>query len=231
MKSKFDETLTLFKSGKLNKAKDICVEILKQETNNSEAYNLYAFILYSLKEFEAAIESWNKAIKINPNYIEAYNGRGNAFIKLQKLDDAIINFNQAIKINPNYFEAYNNRGNAFVNLQKLNEAVASYEQAIKIKPNYAQAYYAFDSRFGGQGMANFLFSDILGDHKIQFGTEMVVDLKRSYYFIVYRLLPYKIDWNLIFYHLAYEYGHYPLYTQVSLFQNIGHLKIKNSHEL
>ena len=98
MKSKFDETLTLFKSGKLNKAKDICVEILKQKTNNSEAYNLYAFILYSLKEFEAAIESWNKVIKINPNYIEAYNGRGNAFIKLQKLDDAIINFNQAIKI-------------------------------------------------------------------------------------------------------------------------------------
>ena len=109
MKSKFDETLTLFKSGKLNKAKDICVEILKQETNNSEAYNLYAFILYSLKEFEAAIESWNKAIKINPNYIEAYNGRGNAFIKLQKLDDAIINFNQSIKNNPNYFEAYHNR--------------------------------------------------------------------------------------------------------------------------
>ena len=141
MKSKFDETLTLFKSGKLNKAKDICVEILKQETNNSEAYNLYAFILYSLKEFEAAIESWNKAIKINPNYIEAYNGRGNAFIKLQKLDDAIINFNQAIKINPNYFEAYNNRGNAFINLQKLDEAVASYDQAIKIKPDYVQAYH------------------------------------------------------------------------------------------
>ena len=101
MKSNFSEVLILFQNGKLNEAKNICEEILKQETNNSEAYNLYAFVLYSLKEFDVAIEYWNKAIKINPNYFEAYNGRGNAFIKLQKFDEAIIDFNQAIKINPN----------------------------------------------------------------------------------------------------------------------------------
>ena len=53
MKSNFSEALNLFQNGKLSEAKDICVEILKQETNNSETYNLYAFILYSLKEFEA----------------------------------------------------------------------------------------------------------------------------------------------------------------------------------
>ena len=69
--------------------------------------------------------------------------------------------------------------------------------------DFAQAYYAFDTRYGGQGMAYFLFSDILGDHKLQLGTEMVVDLQRSDYFLLYRLLPYKIDWNFVFYHLAY----------------------------
>ncbi|SVC79597.1 uncharacterized protein METZ01_LOCUS332451, partial [marine metagenome] len=74
--------------------------------------------------------------------------------------------------------------------------------------DFAQAYYAFDTRYGGQGMAYFLFSDILGDHKLQLGTEMVVDLKQSDYFLLYRLLPYKIDWNFVFYHLAYQYRQY-----------------------
>ena len=140
MKSKLSEALSLFQIGELNKAKNICEEILKQETNSSQAYNLYAFILYYLEKFDAAVKYWSKAIKINSNYIEAYNGRGNAFIKLKKLDDAIINFNQAIKINPNYFEAYNNLGNAFIKLKKLDEAIINFNQAIKIKPNYADAY-------------------------------------------------------------------------------------------
>ena len=30
-----------------------------------------------------------------------------------------------------------------------------------------------------RGMTMFAFSDILGDHQIYFGTEMVIDLKRS----------------------------------------------------
>jgi len=141
MKSDFNEALILFQSRKLNEAKNICEEILKEEKNNSQVYNLYAFTLYSLKEFNSSIECWNKAIKINPNYIEAYNGLGNAFIKLQKFDQAIINFNQALKINPNYFEAYNNLGSVFINLQKFDEAMASYDQSLKIKPDNAHAYH------------------------------------------------------------------------------------------
>jgi len=90
--------------------------------------------------------------------------------------------------------------------------------------DFAQAYYAFDTRYGGQGMAYFLFSDILGDHKLQLGTEMVVDLQRSDYFLLYRLLPYKIDWNFVFYHLAYQYSRSTsnyYQSDIFLYQNIG----------
>ena len=90
--------------------------------------------------------------------------------------------------------------------------------------DFAQAYYTLDTRYVGQGMAYFLFSDILGDHKLQLGTEMVVDLQRSDYFLLYRLLPYKIDWNFVFYHLAYQYSRFPkknYFPDVTLYQNIG----------
>ena len=71
MKPDFSEALILFKAGKLNEAKNICEKILKEEKNNSQVYNLYAFVLYYLEKFDASVECWNKAIKINPNYIEA----------------------------------------------------------------------------------------------------------------------------------------------------------------
>jgi len=114
----------------------------------------------------------------------------------------------------------------------------SHKYKTRFTLDFAQAYYAFDSRFGGQGMANFLFSDILGNHKMQIGTEMVINLKRSDYFFVYRLLPYKIDWNFIFYHLAYEYAYsssgvdniYMPSQNIKLLQDLG-LSIEASKPL
>ena len=41
--------------------------------------------------------------------------------------------------------------------------------------DYAQAYYSYDSYYGSQAMAMFLFSDILGDHRLTLGTEMQID--------------------------------------------------------
>ena len=86
MKSKFSEALNLFQNGKLNKAKNICEEILKQEANNSQVYNLYAFTLHYLEKFDAAVEYWSKAIKINPNYANAYNNMGSTLNQLGQLD-------------------------------------------------------------------------------------------------------------------------------------------------
>ena len=97
----------------------------------------------------------------------------------------------------------------------------TYLYKTRFPLDFAQAYYAFDTRYGGQGMAYFLFSDILGDHKLQIGTEMVVNFQRSDYFLLYRLLPYKIDWNFVFYHLAYQYCPYYSCNESLLYQNIG----------
>ena len=141
MKSELSKALNLLQAGQLNMAKSICEEILKKEKNNSQVYNLYAFILYGLKKFDAAVEIWSEAIKINPAYLESYNGRGNAYMQLQKFDEAIVNFNEAIKIEPKYFEAYTNLGSLFIKLKKFDEAIVNFNQAIKIKPNYAQAHH------------------------------------------------------------------------------------------
>lgn len=66
-------------------------------------------------------------------------------------------------------------------------------------------YASFNNVFGAQGMTMFAFSDILGDHQIYFGTEMVIDLKRSDYFFSYAYLTRPTDYYFSLSHIANEY--------------------------
>ena len=51
--------------------------------------------------------------------------------------------------------------------------------------------------FGTQGMTYFAFSDILGDHQIAFGTEMVLTLESSDYYFYYAYLKNRQDYHLM----------------------------------
>ena len=51
--------------------------------------------------------------------------------------------------------------------------------------------------FGTSGMTYFAFSDILGDHQIAFGTEMVLTLENSDYFFQYGYLKNRLDYYFI----------------------------------
>ena len=92
MNSDLSKALNFFQSGRLVEARNLVEEVLKSDRNNSQALNLYAFVLYYQNNFNAALEQWQKAIKINPNYIEAYNGCGNAYKNLKKFEEAVQSF-------------------------------------------------------------------------------------------------------------------------------------------
>ena len=72
--------------------------------------------------------------------------------------------------------------------------------------DYGQLALSFDMTYSrGQGMAQMLLSDMLGNHRIYINTEMEVDFKNSDYLIEYHLLPKRLDWYFRFYHFAYFY--------------------------
>jgi len=135
MKSKFDEALTLFQNGQLNKAKDICLEILKAQPNNFDIFHLLALIAFQTKNYLKSVEIIDKAIQIKPNNAEVYDFKAIVLIHLKKFEEAIKSWNCAIQIKPDYAEAYYNRGNALVELHKIDDALESYNKAIQIKPD------------------------------------------------------------------------------------------------
>ena len=68
-------------------------------------------------------------------------------------------------------------------------------------------------------MASFLWSDVLGDHKVYLGTQMqITSLRNSDYYLYYRFLPNKIDYNFLFYHTAVNFLDYKF---VNKFEDIN----------
>jgi len=141
MKAKYDQAVVFLKSGKLDKAKDICLEILKEQPDNFDTLYLFGLISFQSRNYQKSADLIYQAIQIKSNHTEMYNFYAIILIHLKKIDEAIKSWDHAIKIKPDYAEAYYNRGKALHELQKkIEPAIESFDKAIQIKPDYAEAY-------------------------------------------------------------------------------------------
>jgi Flp pilus assembly protein TadD len=95
----------------------------------------------SAGEFEQAIASWEKALKINPNLSEAWHNRGSALGRLGKYEEAVESFQSALVIDPDNYQAWNDRAHALYQLQNWTEAINSWNNAIKIMPGNHLFWY------------------------------------------------------------------------------------------
>ena len=68
MNSEINDIFDLIKKRNFFEAKKKCSEVLSQNTNNSEFFNLFAIILFQLKEYNESIDKWKRALEINPKY-------------------------------------------------------------------------------------------------------------------------------------------------------------------
>ena len=66
--------------------------------------------------YEEAIESYRRAIAINPDYSEAHCNLGCALSKMERYKDGAESFRRAIAINPDYSEAHCNLAVSYTHL-------------------------------------------------------------------------------------------------------------------
>jgi CHAT domain-containing protein/tetratricopeptide (TPR) repeat protein len=95
---------------------------------------------YEMGDFENAIISLDKALKIKPDYHEAWLNKGIALFDLGQFSEAIASYDKALVIKPDLHEAWLNRGIALSDLGKFSEAIASLDKALEIKPDDHQAW-------------------------------------------------------------------------------------------
>jgi tetratricopeptide (TPR) repeat protein len=95
---------------------------------------------FEKKQYNAAINHYNQALKLNSKDADTYYKRGLARYHLGNYEEAIADYIQVIQINPYYGKVYTKLGLARYQLGDYEGAIADYTQAIRINSNDAVAY-------------------------------------------------------------------------------------------
>ncbi|UNU24842.1 tetratricopeptide repeat protein [Microcoleus vaginatus] len=107
------------------------------------------------RDFEGALENFNRAIKLNPNYADAYNNRANVRYELGDFPGAIEDYTEAILLNPKCSDFHQNGGIISCELRDYRGAQADHSRAIQLDPNNHQAY-------NSRGFARLQMGDVPG---------------------------------------------------------------------
>lgn len=96
---------------------------------------------FSEKQYQAALENYNLAIKHYPTLAEAYYNRGLVKRIIFDHKSAIQDFSIATILKPKMFLAYYYRGLTYYELGDYPYATANYNHAIMLNSKLARAYY------------------------------------------------------------------------------------------
>ena len=78
------------------------------------------------KEYNKAIDDFEKAIKYYPRFYQAHSSLGYALRKVSRFEESLAAYNESLEINPFYDQAIEYRGEAYLGLNRLDEAKEAY---------------------------------------------------------------------------------------------------------
>ncbi|BAZ39569.1 TPR repeat-containing protein [Calothrix sp. NIES-4101] len=130
------------KIGKILEFQELVAEDYQLEINRADLLFKLGNLLVAANEYQAAISSYDEAVKIKPDYYQAWYNRGLALRHLERFEDAVVSFDKALQIKPDFDSAFNNRGAVLSdNLQRYEDAISSYQEAVKIKPGLHEYWF------------------------------------------------------------------------------------------
>ncbi|QWD72184.1 glycosyltransferase family protein [Polynucleobacter sp. UB-Raua-W9] len=97
-------------------------------------------VFLGLKEYENALDAYDKSLKIDPKYEEAWSNKGNALYELNRYDEAIAHYDRALTIQPRYAEGWSNKGNTLKELKRYDDAITHFDKALSLRSDYHEAW-------------------------------------------------------------------------------------------
>jgi len=109
---------------------------------SAEEWNAKGLAYMGAGDLAAALECYNRAIKVNPRYSYSYINRAWLFNLRGEFDKAAADCTKAVDMKPTYYlaAAYNNRAWAYCGLGRFAEALSDCDRAIRLDPTMVYAY-------------------------------------------------------------------------------------------
>ena len=143
MKQDFDRALALHRSGQLDKAKIIYLNLLKKDQNNPSLLQLLGTIYLQNKDYELSEKYFLQSLSYDPKNPGTLNNLGILKKRTNNLEKSIEYFEINIKKN-NFLNSWVNKSNILLETDKNNEglefsrkALEKYPKDRKLRSNYA----------------------------------------------------------------------------------------------
>lgn len=109
----------------------------RKERDEMTAFDYYieGMRLDTNGEFEKAVESYTKSIKLYSRDSEVYLHRAQAYEGLGKYSEAIEDYNRACEINPKDEFSFYYRAELYAKMGKFDKALVDYSEAVRLNPN------------------------------------------------------------------------------------------------
>jgi len=115
-------------------------DVIAKAPNNSRAYNNLGVVFKEKKEFNRAIEQFEKSLKANRNYTAVYYNLGDVQYRLGKYEDAVVYLRRALtgKLDPQlHLDILNKLGRTYSAMGRTERAVETFEEAVRLFPTSA----------------------------------------------------------------------------------------------
>lgn len=129
------------KEKNIKNSKLLLDNLLKNDENNEKGINLRGQIYDIEKEYELAIEFFNKCINLKSNNFKYYLDRAKVYEKLKKPDLAIKDYDASILINEKNITALNKKANLLFVKKLYEDAIVLFKKVIAIDDKNLDALY------------------------------------------------------------------------------------------
>ena len=112
-------------------------EAIKLDPSNAERHYKEGKALQEQGKFEAAADSYRRAVQLWTYLPEAQADLSVVLTRLDRPEEAAASLQEALRLKPNFPQAYNNLGDAQVQMGDIAGAEASFRAAARLDPRYA----------------------------------------------------------------------------------------------
>ncbi len=123
------------------------------DTPATDFYRMFdaAVQLSEKKQYDAAVEAWEKAVALDPGDARAHNNFGIALAGAGRMGEAIEEYRKSLTLNANSSQTENNLGSALAEKGNLEEARSHFENALRINPDNVSAAVNLGNALAAEG--------------------------------------------------------------------------------
>jgi tetratricopeptide (TPR) repeat protein len=110
-------------------------DLIQRDPNNAELHSRLGDAYFDIKDFNSAVVSYKKAVKINPSDVDAYNDLALSYHYLNNTMEGLAYVNQGIEKNPGYQRIWLTKGFLMAfGVGSSEEAAAALQKAYDLDP-------------------------------------------------------------------------------------------------